>query len=58
MTTLNGNTALAFALDGCGTVLVELADALEPHRLAVYLYELARASLEQPAGQWCRARGT
>ncbi|MFJ2838752.1 arginine--tRNA ligase [Nocardia sp. NPDC087230] len=34
---------LALALDGYGTVLNEVAEALEPHRLAGYLYELARA---------------
>ncbi|MGW6427474.1 arginine--tRNA ligase [Nocardia sp. NPDC055053] len=34
---------LALALDGYGTVLAEVADALEPHRLAGYLYDLARA---------------
>ncbi|GGN76021.1 arginine--tRNA ligase [Nocardia rhizosphaerihabitans] len=34
---------LALALDGYGTVLAEAADALEPHRLAGYLYDLARA---------------
>lgn len=33
---------LALALDGYGTVLGEVADALEPHRLAGYLYDLAR----------------
>ncbi|MGQ4619988.1 arginine--tRNA ligase domain-containing protein, partial [Nocardia sp. R7R-8] len=33
---------LALALDGYGTVLGEVAEALEPHRLAGYLYELAR----------------
>ncbi|MEV0678624.1 arginine--tRNA ligase [Actinosynnema sp. NPDC050436] len=35
--------ALALELDGYGAVLVEVADALEPHRLCGYLYELARA---------------
>ncbi|MEV6225855.1 arginine--tRNA ligase [Nocardia fluminea] len=34
---------LALCLDGYGTVLAEIADALEPHRLAGYLYDLARA---------------
>ncbi|WP_169813587.1 arginine--tRNA ligase [Nocardia lijiangensis] len=34
---------LALALDGYGTVLGEVAEALEPHRLAGYLYDLARA---------------
>ncbi|MEV0773380.1 arginine--tRNA ligase [Nocardia salmonicida] len=34
---------LALVLDGYGTVLAEVADVLEPHRLAGYLYELARA---------------
>ncbi|TCJ94497.1 arginine--tRNA ligase [Nocardia alba] len=34
---------LALVLDGYGTVLAEVADTLEPHRLAGYLYELARA---------------
>ncbi|MFD3748191.1 arginine--tRNA ligase [Nocardia sp. NPDC058633] len=34
---------LALVLDGYGTVLAEVADLLEPHRLAGYLYELARA---------------
>lgn len=34
---------LALALDGYGTVLAEVAEALEPHRLAGYLYDLARA---------------
>ncbi|MGW6698234.1 arginine--tRNA ligase [Nocardia sp. NPDC055049] len=33
---------LALCLDGYGTVLAEVADTLEPHRLAGYLYELAR----------------
>ncbi|WP_083884469.1 arginine--tRNA ligase [Nocardia higoensis] len=33
---------LALALDGYGTVLGEVAETLEPHRLAGYLYELAR----------------
>ncbi|WP_405150568.1 arginine--tRNA ligase [Nocardia salmonicida] len=34
---------LALCLDGYSTVLAEVADTLEPHRLAGYLYELARA---------------
>ncbi|MFD3707112.1 arginine--tRNA ligase [Nocardia sp. NPDC058658] len=34
---------LALVLDGYGTVLAEVADVLEPHRLAGYLYELARS---------------
>ncbi|MFI7530843.1 DALR anticodon-binding domain-containing protein [Nocardia salmonicida] len=34
---------LALRLDGYSTVLAEVADTLEPHRLAGYLYELARA---------------
>ncbi|MFC8044705.1 arginine--tRNA ligase [Nocardia sp. NPDC057353] len=34
--------ALALALDGYGTVLGEVAETLEPHRLAGYLYDLAR----------------
>lgn len=34
---------LALVLDGYGTVLDEVTEALEPHRLAGYLYELARA---------------
>ncbi|MFC9877896.1 arginine--tRNA ligase [Nocardia salmonicida] len=34
---------LALCLDGYSTVLAEMADTLEPHRLAGYLYELARA---------------
>ncbi|GGL07076.1 arginine--tRNA ligase [Nocardia jinanensis] len=34
---------LALALDGCATVLDEVAATLEPHRLAGYLYDLARA---------------
>ncbi|MGQ4597137.1 arginine--tRNA ligase [Nocardia sp. R6R-6] len=34
---------LALALDGYGTILAEVAEALEPHRLAGYLYDLARA---------------
>lgn len=34
---------LALTLDGYGTVLAEVATTLEPHRLAGYLYELARA---------------
>ncbi|MFF0529416.1 arginine--tRNA ligase [Nocardia amikacinitolerans] len=34
---------LALALDGYGAVLGEVAEALEPHRLAGYLYDLARA---------------
>ncbi|MFE3322008.1 arginine--tRNA ligase [Nocardia sp. NPDC059195] len=34
---------LALCLDGDGTVLVEVAHTLEPHRLAGYLYDLARA---------------
>ena len=33
---------LALALDGYGTVLGEVAETLEPHRLAGYLYDLAR----------------
>ncbi len=33
---------LALALDSYGVVLAEVADALEPHRLAGYLYDLAR----------------
>ncbi|MFI8973151.1 arginine--tRNA ligase [Nocardia asteroides] len=33
---------LALALDSYGTVLGEVAEALEPHRLAGYLYDLAR----------------
>ncbi|MEU4323076.1 arginine--tRNA ligase [Nocardia fluminea] len=33
---------LALCLDGYSTVLAEVADTLEPHRLAGYLYELAR----------------
>jgi arginyl-tRNA synthetase len=34
---------LGLTLDGYGTVIAEVATALEPHRLAGYLYELARA---------------
>ncbi|MFI1240682.1 arginine--tRNA ligase [Nocardia salmonicida] len=34
---------LALCLDGYSTVLAEVADTLEPHRLTGYLYELARA---------------
>lgn len=34
---------LALCLDEFGTVLAEVADTLEPHRLAGYLYDLARA---------------
>ncbi|MFD3464205.1 arginine--tRNA ligase [Nocardia fluminea] len=34
---------LALALDGYGTVLAGVAEVLEPHRLASYLYDLARA---------------
>ncbi|KAF0845450.1 arginine--tRNA ligase domain-containing protein [Nocardia caishijiensis] len=34
--------ALALTLDAYGTVLDEVAESLEPHRLAGYLYELAR----------------
>ncbi|MEU5409381.1 arginine--tRNA ligase [Nocardia asteroides] len=34
---------LALTLDSYGTVLGEVAEALEPHRLAGYLYDLARA---------------
>ncbi|MFC9665576.1 arginine--tRNA ligase [Nocardia sp. NPDC127606] len=34
---------LGLCLDGYSTVLAEVADTLEPHRLAGYLYELARA---------------
>ncbi|MFD4354304.1 DALR anticodon-binding domain-containing protein [Nocardia sp. NPDC058518] len=33
---------LALCLDGYGTVLAEVADTMEPHQLAGYLYELAR----------------
>jgi arginyl-tRNA synthetase len=33
---------LALCLDGYGTVLAEVADTLEPHRLVGYLYDLAR----------------
>lgn len=35
--------ALALTLDSYGSVLGEVATALEPHRLCSYLYELARA---------------
>jgi arginyl-tRNA synthetase len=35
--------ALILALDGFGTVLEDVADTLEPHRLCTYLYELAKA---------------
>ncbi|KQY36823.1 arginine--tRNA ligase [Nocardia sp. Root136] len=34
---------LALALDYYGTVLAEVAEVLEPHRLAGYIYDLARA---------------
>ncbi|MFE1596826.1 arginine--tRNA ligase [Nocardia sp. NPDC058705] len=34
---------LVLVLDGYGTVLAEVTHVLEPHRLAGYLYELARA---------------
>ncbi|MFD4402467.1 arginine--tRNA ligase [Nocardia sp. NPDC058499] len=34
---------LGLTLDGYGTVIDEVATTLEPHRLAGYLYELARA---------------
>ena len=34
---------LGLTLDGYGTVIAEVATTLEPHRLAGYLYELARA---------------
>jgi arginyl-tRNA synthetase len=34
---------LGLTLDGYGTVIAEVAATLEPHRLAGYLYELARA---------------
>ncbi len=34
---------LVLALDGYGSVLDEVAETLEPHRLAGYLYDLARA---------------
>ncbi|WP_063060052.1 arginine--tRNA ligase [Nocardia sienata] len=35
--------ALALTLDDYGTVVTDVATTLEPHRLAGYLYELARA---------------
>lgn len=35
--------ALALTLDDYGTVVTDVAATLEPHRLAGYLYELARA---------------
>lgn len=35
--------ALALALDDYGTVVTDVAATLEPHRLAGYLYDLARA---------------
>lgn len=35
--------ALAFAIDAFATILDEVVETLEPHRLCNYLYELARA---------------
>ncbi|WP_324196561.1 arginine--tRNA ligase [Nocardia puris] len=38
-----GERELALTLDGYGTVIAEVSATLEPHRLAGYLYDLARA---------------